>query len=75
MGCFFNLSQPQVSTRLPTLLAALPEVQEVIMNWTERPIARPQHKTRRANLVLRLAAGVEHEVLRSDIAAMSPSKL
>ena len=27
------------------------------------------------NLVLRLAGGVEHAVLRSDIAAMSPSKL
>ena len=27
------------------------------------------------NLVLRLAGGIEHAVLRSDIAAMSPSKL
>jgi len=34
---------------LPTLLAALPEVREVIIDGTERPIARPAHKTRRAN--------------------------
>lgn len=34
---------------LPTLLAALPEVKEVIIDGTERPIARPQHKTRRGN--------------------------
>jgi hypothetical protein len=34
---------------LPTLLAALPEVQEVLIDGTERPIARPQHKTRRAS--------------------------
>jgi hypothetical protein len=32
---------------LPALLAALPAVQEVLIDGTERPIARPQHKGRR----------------------------
>ena len=34
---------------LKEIMAELPEVQEVLIDGTERPIARPQHKTRRAN--------------------------
>ena len=34
---------------LAAVLAELPEVQEVLIDGTERPIARPQHKTRRAS--------------------------
>lgn len=32
---------------LPEVMAQLPEIQEVLIDGTERPIARPQHKSRR----------------------------
>jgi hypothetical protein len=35
--------------QLDEVLAKLPEVNEVLIDGTERPIARPQHKTRRDN--------------------------